>query len=389
MAQATDDNTTTADNVHPFPGAGSEPPPRSKAHPKARLRRRTKVLTEVEALARLREAGRIEVESIATLGALWGWERSRTSKAVTRWERAGIIVREPGTGGNVIIRVHGDVHGGVHAPADDIPASPITPDPPPDRPKDVVQPPHVQALPIQPAERHVDWTTALAALALACVSAGFSIYGFTSIFVGAFGPVIAMGVALEAGKLRAVAWIGHHRTTPWWGLKSVLTGLVAVLMILNAVGCYGFLSKAHIAAQVAVEAVGTTKKAGIESNISTKKGEIANFSTQITQIDAAISKATEKGRTNAAMQLSVDQNRRRTELATKLAQANTELAALNVQMATANGAQKVAEADLGQVRYLATLLGVEDELVLRWFILLVAALLDPAAVLLLLAATRR
>jgi predicted nucleic acid-binding Zn-ribbon protein len=149
------------------------------------------------------------------------------------------------------------------------------------------------------------------------------------------------------------------------------------------------LSKAHIAAQVAVEAVGTTKKAGIESNISTKKGEIANFSTQITQIDAAISKATEKGRTNAAMQLSVDQNRRRTELATKLAQANTELAALNVQMATANGAQKVAEADLGQVRYLATLLGVEDELVLRWFILLVAALLDPAAVLLLLAATRR
>src|SRR5258706_15662064 len=70
-------------------------------------------------------------------------------------------------------------------------------------------PPHVEALPIQPAEHHrIDRLTFLAALALATVSAGFSIYGFTSIFVGAFWPVIGMGVALELGKLRAVTWIG-------------------------------------------------------------------------------------------------------------------------------------------------------------------------------------
>jgi hypothetical protein len=53
------------------------------------------------------------------------------------------------------------------------------------------------------AEHHrIDRLTFLAALALASVSAGFSIYGFTSIFVGAFWPVIGMGVALELGKLR-------------------------------------------------------------------------------------------------------------------------------------------------------------------------------------------
>jgi hypothetical protein len=49
----------------------------------------------------------------------------------------------------------------------------------------------------------------------------------------------------------------------------------------------------------------------------------------------------------------------------------------------------VAEADLGPVRYLATLLGAGDQDVLRWFILVVAVLPDLAAVLLLLAATRR
>jgi hypothetical protein len=47
----------------------------------------------------------------------------------------------------------------------------------------------------------------------------------------------------------------------------------------------------------------------------------------------------------------------------------------------------VVEADLGPVRYLATLLGAGDQDVMRWFILVVALLLDPAAVLLLLAAS--
>jgi hypothetical protein len=66
-----------------------------------------------------------------------------------------------------------------------------------------------------------------AALALASVSAGFSITGMTSIFIGAFWPVIAMEVALEAGKMSAVAWRGRHggarpaggsraASSPWW-----------------------------------------------------------------------------------------------------------------------------------------------------------------------------
>ena len=51
--------------------------------------------------------------------------------------------------------------------------------------------------------------------------------------------------------------------------------------------------------------------------------------------------------------------------------------------------REVSEADLGPVRYLAKLIGAGDQDVLRWFILVVAVLLDPAAVVLLLAATRR
>jgi hypothetical protein len=129
--------------------------------------------------------------------------------------------------------------------------------------------------------------------------------------------------------------------------------------------------------------------AEIQGRISVQDGVVANLDRQIAQIDNAIFKATDKGRANAAMQLAADQRRNRADLVTKRDQAATALAGLKVEKAGIEGQQKVADADLGPVRYLATLLGAGDREVLQRFILVVACLLDPAAVLLLLAASRR
>jgi hypothetical protein len=85
--------------------------------------------------------------------------------------------------------------------------------------------------------RGVTIATTMAALALATVSAGFSITGMTAVFVGATLPVIGMGVALELGKLSAVACLGRgYGSAP---LRTALVALVAVLMGLNAIGAYG------------------------------------------------------------------------------------------------------------------------------------------------------
>jgi hypothetical protein len=78
----------------------------------------------------------------------------------------------------------------------------------------------------------------------------------------------------------------------------------------------------------------------------------------------------------------------RNSLADKLTVEAKALADLKIEKAAVAGERRTVEADLGPVRYLATLMGQPDEVVLRWFILVVALLLDPAAVLLLLAATR-
>jgi hypothetical protein len=230
--------------------------------------------------------------------------------------------------------------------------------------------------------------TLASALALAAVSGGFSIYGMTSIFVGAFYPVIGMGVAIELGKLSAVAWLGHRRGSASFALKTALTILVAILMALNAVGCFGYLSKAHIASALAGDLAVTGRIADADARVSMQAGIVADLDRRIAQIDTAIDKATEKGRSASAMKLADEQRRNRTDLAAERVREGKVLAGLQVEKTSVEGERKMVEADLGPVRYLATLIGAGDQDVLRWFILVVACLLDPAAILLLLAATR-
>jgi hypothetical protein len=66
-----------------------------------------------------------------------------------------------------------------------------------------------------------------------------------------------------------------------------------------------------------------------------------------------------------------------------------QLAALQVEEAAAAAQQKAVEADLRPVKFLATIVRSSNEATMRYFSLVVAPLLDPAAVSLLMAATSR
>jgi hypothetical protein len=80
---------------------------------------------------------------------------------------------------------------------------------------------------------------------------------------------------------------------------------------------------------------------------------------------------------------------KRNSLADKLTAEAKALADLKIEKAAVEGERRTVEADLGPVRYLATLIGADNETASRWFVLVVALLLDPAAVLLLIAASVR
>ncbi|HEY2465954.1 MAG TPA: hypothetical protein VGI32_17980 [Steroidobacteraceae bacterium] len=112
----------------------------------------------------------------------------------------------------------------------------------------------------------------------------------------------------------------------------------------------------------------------------------ADIDRRIGQLDNMVETATKRGRTKSAMTLVSDQSARRVELERQREVAAEQLADLKIEQVKVTGERKVADADLGPVRYLATLIGISDDTTMRWFILVVALLLDPAAVLLLLAA---
>ncbi len=229
--------------------------------------------------------------------------------------------------------------------------------------------------------------TLVAALALATCSGAFSISGLTSIFAGAFWPVIGMGVAFELGKLSAVAWLGRQEGARLH--RCAIGVLVAILMVLNSIGVYGFLSRAHLEHALAGDLSVASRAAEVEARLSVQAGVVADLDRRLGQIDAAVDNSLHHGNSKAAVALVDQQRKNRADL---FASRNTEagkLASLRVEKAAVDGERKAVEADLGPVRYLATLIGSTDEQTMRWFILVVALLLDPAAVLLLLAATER
>jgi hypothetical protein len=160
-------------------------------------------------------------------------------------------------------------------------------------------------------------------------------------------------------------------------------------MVLSAIGSYGFLAKAHLDHAVAVEVRVADHKARIEARKELAVATVADIDRRIAQIDAAVSEATRRGRTTFAMALVTHETDRRNELVAERAHAATTLASIEVEKAGMENERNELAADSGPVRYLSKLIGVDQDATTSWFVLFVALLLDPLALVLLLAATAR
>src|SRR3974390_3559408 len=240
---------------------------------------------DAEALAWLRSQadGRV-TGNAAQLGRQWGWNRMRAGRRLKAREAAGHIRRDP----DAIV-----VSERVTAAGTEGRRGTVTPEPAVTR----------------RSARPVSVVAALvSALALACVSAAFSIDGLTAIFAGAFWPVIAMGVVLEAGKLAATAWLTEHWRTAPRSLRTVLVVMIGLLMCLNAIGVFGFLTRAHLAHRAAVDLPLADRTADIETHLAVQAQAVGDLDRRIAQIDAAIEESTRRGRPAGAIALA-DQTR--------------------------------------------------------------------------------
>lgn len=228
--------------------------------------------------------------------------------------------------------------------------------------------------------------TLLWALFLSGTAAVFSIVGLTALFSGAYLPVVAMGVAIEGGKLLAAAIVHHNWFNPryriirWYLISAVVAG-----MLVTALGVYGFLAKAHLETAAPTAGVELQITRG-EQQISTLKGEIARYESQMKQLDGVVDTLIQSGNIrgkNGANSIRETQAEERKVIQEGIDAAYREIGKIEDSLLPLRTANVAVEAKLGPLKYVAELIGkTEPGSALRALIFLIMWCFDPMAIIL-------
>ena len=233
--------------------------------------------------------------------------------------------------------------------------------------------------------------TFISAIAISLIAAGYSILGLATLFAGAAVPIIAMGSALEVGKLVAASWLYHNwREGIPRALKAYLFTAIIVLVFITSVGIFGFLSKAHLD-QVRPTGNNAVQIALIDKQINQQQLIIDRSENTLDRLDKALDVYISKEYVTRGLKERKKQKEERDLLNAEIKKAMDEIARLTTEKSNIEIEQLKIEADVGPLKYVAELIYGDnakdhfDEAV-RIIILILIFVFDPLAVLLLIAA---
>ena len=233
--------------------------------------------------------------------------------------------------------------------------------------------------------------TFISAIAISLIAAGYSILGLATLFAGAAVPIIAMGSALEVGKLVAASWLYHNwREGIPRALKAYLFTAIIVLVFITSIGIFGFLSKAHLD-QVRPTGNNEVQIALIDKQINQQNLIIDRSENTLDRLDKALDVYISKEYVTRGLKERKKQKEERDLLNAEIKKAMDEIARLTTEKSNIEIEQLKIEADVGPLKYVAELIYGDnakdhfDEAV-RIIILILIFVFDPLAVLLLIAA---
>jgi hypothetical protein len=237
--------------------------------------------------------------------------------------------------------------------------------------------------------------TLLVALTISAIAEYYSIVGLTAIFSAAFWPIVVMGAALGVGKLTAAVWLKLNWNRASWVYKCYLVPSVAVLMLLTSIGCFGYLSKAH-SDQSLVSGDSQARVAMYDEKIKTARENIETNRRALKQMDESVDQvmgrsADEKG-ADKAVSLRRSQQKERGRLLAEIENEQKKIASLNEESAPLRAEFRKVESEVGPIKYIAALIYGDNpdnsilEKAVRLVIIIIVAVFDPLALVLLLAA---
>ena len=234
--------------------------------------------------------------------------------------------------------------------------------------------------------------TFLSAISISVIAAGYSIIGLSTLFAGAVIPIIAMGSALEVGKLVAASWLYNNwrnKLVPR-AIKAYLTFAVIVLVFITSMGIFGFLSKAHLD-QVQPSASNEIRVELIQTQIDQQNTIINRSQNTLSLLDKTLEKYIDMEYVTRGLKEREKQKPERDALNLAISNAIDEISKLTLAKSALELQQEKIEAEVGPIKYIAELIYGDtakdhfDEAV-RWVIIVLIFVFDPLAVLLLISA---
>ena len=234
--------------------------------------------------------------------------------------------------------------------------------------------------------------TFLSAISISVIAAGYSIMGLATLFAGAVVPIIAMGSALEVGKLVAASWLYNN----WRNelvpktIKAYLTFAVIVLIFITSMGIFGFLSKAHLD-QVQPTSSNNIKIELIDTQINQQQLTIDRANKTLTLLDKTLETYIGMEYVTRGLKEREKQKPERDALTLAINEASDKIAELSDQKGALKLEQDKIEAEVGPIKYIAELIYGDEakdhfDKAVRWVIIILIFVFDPLAVLLLIAA---
>ena len=232
----------------------------------------------------------------------------------------------------------------------------------------------------------------LSAISISVIAAGYSIAGLTALFAGAVVPIIAMGSALEVGKLVAASWLYNNwrnKLVPKT-IRAYLTFAVIILVFITSMGIFGFSSKAHLD-QVKPTSSNEIRIELIDKQIVQQENIIDRAENTLDQLDKALDKYIDMEYVTRGLKEREKQKSERDALNLAISNAIDEMSKLSLAKSALELQQDKIEAEVGPIKYIAELIYGDTakdhfDKAVRWVIIVLIFVFDPLAVLLLIAA---
>jgi hypothetical protein len=238
------------------------------------------------------------------------------------------------------------------------------------------------------------YLTLFSGLGISAVAEFYSIMGLIAIYPAAVWPIIIMGVVLGIGKLTGTVWLKQNWNNAPVFLKTYLIPGVVVLMMITSIGVFGFLSKAH-SDQSLVSGDVQSKIAVYDEKIKTEKENIDANRKALKQMDEAVdqvmARSTSEGGADKAVAIRRSQQKERGRLLTDITASQQKIATINEQRAPIAAEVRKVEAEVGPIKYIAAFIYGDNpdanvlEKAVTWVSILIVLVLDPMALILLLA----